>query len=196
MDLASFVRHVKFQYRSTKDFVPSIFHRFFLGDRGFWGDRGGRRVYSLPRLSRLANTCYCCSPRASCSCGYLHMHASAHTSIDYPYNTQDNTPPMVNFRTDFVRETRGAHTTKIVAMDRSRRDISICRRIARRLHPSRFRGNQVGNSSEGVCYLACYAVVHAHSLQTCEFHIPGTGTVCFIDHTQQIADRRSQQSSS
>lgn len=41
-----------------------------------------------------------------------------------PYNSQNNTPPDMNFRDDFL-QTRGIHALKMVSLDRSRRHFQI-----------------------------------------------------------------------
>ena len=58
-------------------------------------------------------------------------------------------PPSNEHPSRFSYKTRGARATKMMAFESYRRDISIFRRIARRMHPPRCREISVGNFVQG-----------------------------------------------
>ena len=73
-----------------------------------------------------------------------------------PYNTHDNTPPRTNFEADFLNNGEGANAERCFygkISSRSSRSHHL-----RCVCPTCFGEKRLGNSSQGVCYHACYTV--------------------------------------
>ena len=85
--------------------------------------------------------------------GVPYFVHSVFTGEILPYATQGYTPLGMN-SVVMSSNTRGAHTTKMAAWARPRRDISIDRGIGRCVHSPYRRQNQAETSSDGVFRLA------------------------------------------
>ena len=76
-----------------------------------------------------------------------------------PYHTGDKitTPLGTMFRADYLQRKRDTHNENSGADIIWHYLVDLCfhRHSSRRLCPHRCRENQLGSSSEGVCYLAC-----------------------------------------